>query len=87
MTFDRFFLTATGNDPYDYQRRLAAGERNNRPEAEWLTTGTTCDSRLISIPTGLGKTAAVVLTQLRLKLSTSTAIFFFIVALRQHTRP
>ena len=42
--FDGIFKQATGNLPYDYQRRLAEG----RPE-----------SRVIQIPTGLGKTAAV----------------------------
>lgn len=48
MTFEPFFTTATGgNQAYDYQRRLAE-------EAD-------CQSRLIEIPTGLGKTAAVVL--------------------------
>ncbi len=51
MTFEQFFTTATGgNQPYDYQRRLA-----DDPE---------CQSRLIEIPTGLGKTAAVVLAWL-----------------------
>ena len=51
MTFETFFSTATGvNAPYDYQRRLAAD-----PE---------CQSRLIEVPTGLGKTAAVVLAWL-----------------------
>ncbi len=50
MTFDAFFCKATGNSsPYDYQRRLAEGG---------------CDSRLISVPTGLGKTAAVTLAWL-----------------------
>jgi CRISPR-associated endonuclease/helicase Cas3 len=59
-TFDAFFKKATateqnrdGNAPYDYQRRLA-GDTEGRP----------CDSQLISIPTGLGKTAAVVLAWL-----------------------
>ena len=33
-----------GNGPYDYQRRLAGGDK-----------GTACSSQLISIPTGLGK--------------------------------
>jgi CRISPR-associated endonuclease/helicase Cas3 len=48
--FDQFFSTATGNpQPYAYQRRLA-----EEP----------CISRLISVPTGLGKTAAVVLAWL-----------------------
>ncbi|HEX8297156.1 MAG TPA: DEAD/DEAH box helicase [Chthoniobacteraceae bacterium] len=51
MTFQQFFTAATGgNPPYDYQRRLA-----EEPA---------CDSRLIEIPTGLGKTAAVVLAWL-----------------------
>jgi CRISPR-associated endonuclease/helicase Cas3 len=52
-TFSGFFQAATGNVPYDYQRRLAGD-----------TAGCPCESRLISIPTGLGKTAAVVLAWL-----------------------
>lgn len=45
--FKTFFAEATKNrEPYDYQCRLAAAP---------------CESRLINIPTGLGKTAAVVL--------------------------
>jgi CRISPR-associated endonuclease/helicase Cas3 len=51
--FDRFFKGATGHEPFDYQRRLAGGD-----------SGTACRSRLINIPTGLGKTAAVVLAWL-----------------------
>lgn len=63
--FDGFFQAATKKpSPYDYQRRVACGERNGRPEAEWLASGTECNSRLINIPTGLGKTAAVVLAWL-----------------------
>ena len=51
MTFEQYFTTATGgNQPYDYQRRLAEDSA--------------CESRLIEIPTGLGKTAAVVLAWL-----------------------
>ncbi len=42
-SFEQFFQAATGSTPYDYQRRLAESP---------------CESRLISIPTGLGKTAA-----------------------------
>lgn len=53
MTFDKFFQEATGYAPYDYQRRLAGGEFRGL-----------CASQLISIPTGLGKTAAVVLAWL-----------------------
>ncbi len=52
-TYDDFFRTATGNPPYAYQRRLA-GDTPGRP----------CESQLINIPTGLGKTAAVVLAWL-----------------------
>ena len=59
--FDAFFKKATGNTPYDYQRRLACGEKG---DDEWLSGGTNCNSRLINIPTGLGKTAAVVLAWL-----------------------
>ena len=51
--FDRFFQTVTGNTPYDYQSRLAESD-----------SGTACHSQLINIPTGLGKTAAVVLAWL-----------------------
>ncbi len=61
MTFDAFFRRATatekhpdGDAPYPYQRRLACGERGQ----------TACESQLINIPTGLGKTAAVVLSWL-----------------------
>ena len=46
--YDDFFSRATGNQPYSYQRRLA--------EEAWPT--------LLDIPTGLGKTAAVVLAWL-----------------------
>ena len=52
-SFDRFFSGATGYEPFDYQRRLAGGD-----------FGTACQSHLINIPTGLGKTAAVVLAWL-----------------------
>src|SRR5208282_1005723 len=57
MTFDKFFAKATsdaahpnGREPFDYQRRLALDPK--------------CQSRLIEIPTGLGKTAAVILAWL-----------------------
>jgi CRISPR-associated endonuclease/helicase Cas3 len=63
--FDSFFISATSTPtekriPYDYQRRLAGGDN-----------GVRCESQLISIPTGLGKTAAVVLAWLwnRVQLS------------------
>lgn len=50
MPFKEFFHTATAKPaPYEYQQRLATEH---------------CISRLISVPTGLGKTAAVVLAWL-----------------------
>ncbi len=64
--FDQFFQCALGSRvvPFDYQRRLACGERNGRSEKEWLQSGSECKSRLINIPTGCGKTAAAVLAWL-----------------------
>jgi CRISPR-associated protein Csb2 len=55
MNFDDLFKAAMGKEnlPYDYQRRLAGGD-----------SGAECQSQLINIPTGLGKTAAVVLAWL-----------------------
>lgn len=53
LQFDGFFQKATGNSPYAYQSRLAGSD-----------SGTACNSQLINIPTGLGKTAAVVLAWL-----------------------
>jgi CRISPR-associated endonuclease/helicase Cas3 len=53
MSFDDFFHAATRNRPFDYQRRLAS---------EGVDTD--CHSKLIQVPTGLGKTAAVVLAWL-----------------------
>src|SRR5690606_27199598 len=50
LSYPQFFKAATGNDPYDWQIRLAEIP--------------TCQSRLIDIPTGLGKTAGVVLAWL-----------------------
>jgi CRISPR-associated endonuclease/helicase Cas3 len=62
MTFAEFFKAATGHEPYDYQRRLAEGDGGGlRP----------CQSQLINIPTGLGKTAAVVLAWLWNRLTPS----------------
>jgi hypothetical protein len=46
-SFKPFFEDATGNSPYDYQARLAGGDG-----------GLPCESQLISISKGLGKTAA-----------------------------
>jgi hypothetical protein len=62
--FKEIFYEACKHDPYGYQCRLAYGERNDRPETEWLASGTECNSRLINIPNGLGKTAVVELAWL-----------------------
>ena len=51
--FDTFFRAATGHEPFDYQRRLAGGDG-----------GRAAESLLVNVPTGLGKTAAVVLAWL-----------------------
>ena len=59
-TFNQFFHKATGNTPYGYQCRLACGPQASADNQATLTTGTDCQSQLINIPTGLGKTAAVV---------------------------
>ncbi|MBA2433678.1 MAG: CRISPR-associated helicase Cas3' [Chthoniobacterales bacterium] len=70
MNFDQFFKVAFGPvaagdlHPFDYQRRLACGDRNEHDEATWLVSGADCKSKLINIPTGCGKTAAVVLAWL-----------------------
>jgi len=56
MNYEEFFGRAMGGEgraPFGYQRDLAGGD-----------TGRPCTSHLIDIPTGLGKTAAVVLTWL-----------------------
>ena len=49
LTFDEFFRKAVGNDPFPFQRRLATD-----PELP----------QLIDVPTGAGKTAAVILAWL-----------------------
>lgn len=63
--FHTFFRdrTQTG-EPYGYQCRLACGPSASPDNPESLLSGTPCQSQLISIPTGLGKTAAVVLAWL-----------------------
>ena len=62
--FDQFFKTATGFPPYEYQKRLACGERRERHYDEWLSGSSKCESMLIDVPTGFGKTSAVVLAWL-----------------------
>lgn len=65
MRFDEFFQAATGfENPFAYQCRLACGDGARLENPETLTRGRECRSLLINIPTGLGKTAAVVLAWL-----------------------
>ena len=64
VSYDSFFQAATGSTPYAYQRRLACGEPSQITDSASAMRGVPCTSRLISIPTGLGKTAAVVLAWL-----------------------
>ena len=59
--FDRLFAKATAHRPHEYQKRLACGERRERHNDDWLSDGNTCESVLIDVPTGFGKTGAVVL--------------------------
>ena len=61
MSFFNFFKIATGNAPYAYQCRLACGDTSDLEKQETMKNGSECISRIISIPTGLGKTAAVTL--------------------------
>ena len=62
--FDHLFAKATGFRPHEYQARLACGERLARGDDDWLRAGSACESMLIDVPTGFGKTAAVVLAWL-----------------------
>ncbi|MEW5980201.1 MAG: CRISPR-associated helicase Cas3' [Acidobacteriota bacterium] len=71
--FTQFFEAASSHTPYGYQCRLACGERQpNESQQQWLSHGAACQSRLIDIPTGLGKTAAVVLAWLWNRLAVSS---------------
>lgn len=62
--FDCVFFEATGFRRHEYQLRLACGERGERSEDEWPSGSRKCESMLIEIPTGFGKTSAVVLAWL-----------------------
>ena len=65
LPFDTFFQKATEKPkPYGYQCRLACGPQADPEKSNTLDEATTCHSQLINIPTGLGKTAAVVLAWL-----------------------
>jgi CRISPR-associated endonuclease/helicase Cas3 len=64
MSFPDFFEAATDHVPYAYQCRLACGEAARLDDDSSLTSGSDCRSHLIEVPTGLGKTAAVVIAWL-----------------------
>jgi CRISPR-associated endonuclease/helicase Cas3 len=64
LQFDDFFRAITGNSPYEYQCRLACGDDARIDKPETLMQSRECHSLLINVPTGLGKTAGVVLAWL-----------------------
>jgi len=67
ITYRAVFQQAFGSPartPYSYQCRLACGPNANLEDDHTLQAGTDCKPRLINIPTGCGKTAAVVLAWL-----------------------
>lgn len=76
MDFGPFFTRVTGHGagPFRYQCRLACGEpeghfdsipvQSSKDEMEWLRGGTRCRSAMITVPTGLGKTAGVIVAWL-----------------------
>jgi len=60
-----FFRCATGLEvPYAYQCRLACGPQVHLDKPAALQNGAECRSQLIEVPTGLGKTAAVLMAWL-----------------------
>lgn len=71
MSYIDFFKTATrtqknpnGFVPMGWQCRLACGETADPDEPETLEGGGACESRLIDIPTGCGKTEGLILAWL-----------------------
>jgi CRISPR-associated endonuclease/helicase Cas3 len=61
-TYSQFFAKATAlNEPYGYQCRLACGPSARPDLNDTLLGGMECQSQIIEVPTGLGKTAAVIL--------------------------
>src|SRR5271157_3579618 len=66
INFVDVFSKAMGDysSPYAYQCRLACGPDISPEHIDSLRRGTPCHSQLINIPTGLGKTAAVVIAWL-----------------------
>lgn len=68
VDFSKFFSVAfraeKARTPHGYQSRLACGDRNGRSDSDWLSSGVACESLLIDVPTGLGKTAGTVMAWL-----------------------
>ena len=67
MNYEECFKRAMGGNedtPYNYQRELACREQGDSAEDQGLTSAAACRSQLIDIPTGLGKTAGMVLAWL-----------------------
>lgn len=61
----QYFVDATKLErPFAYQCRLACGNDARLDNPKTLTQGCDCGSLLINVPTGLGKTGAVVLAWL-----------------------
>ncbi len=58
--FNAFFTKATSFSPHEYQVRIACGDSTGRNRDDT----TPCESMLVDIPTGFGKTAAVVMAWL-----------------------
>lgn len=59
VQFDEFLHTATGNSPYGHQCPLAYGDDARSDKLKTLAAGRECRWRLITIPTGLRKSAAI----------------------------
>ncbi len=64
LDFEQVFKAATDFEPFGYQCRLACGDGADPEKVENLRCGNICQSKLINIPTGLGKTGAVILAWL-----------------------
>jgi CRISPR-associated endonuclease/helicase Cas3 len=64
LDFGNVFRWMTGFGPFAYQCRLACLEGADPHDPITLRSGSSCESKLINVPTGLGKTAAVVLAWL-----------------------
>jgi CRISPR-associated endonuclease/helicase Cas3 len=64
LDFGTAFRWATGFKPFAYQCQLACSEGADADDPGTLRSGSNCESKLINVPTGLGKTAAVVLAWL-----------------------